>query len=119
MAIKDRIRQLRQEKTWSQSQLIQKMGIHRKQVSAYERFRNITSTEVLLKFADIFDVSLDFLAFEAEDKPAKVDSKGRELLRKFEEIHKFSEMDRGTIKEILDIFIQKNKFQSLAVPKEL
>jgi transcriptional regulator with XRE-family HTH domain len=95
------------------------MGIHQKQVSAYERVRNIPSAEVLLKFADIFGLSLDYLAFEAEDKPAKVDSKGRELLKKFEEIHKFSEMDRGRIKKILDIFILKNKFQSLAVPKEL
>ena len=40
MAIKDRKRQLRQERNWSQTQLAQKMGIHQKQVSAYERGRN-------------------------------------------------------------------------------
>lgn len=119
MAIKDRIRQLRQEKNWSQTQLAQKMGIHQKQVSAYERGRNTPSTEVLIKLADIFDVSLDYLAFEAEDKPAKVDIKDRELLRKFEEIDKLSDKDKGTIKDILDTFILKNKFQGLAVPKEL
>jgi transcriptional regulator with XRE-family HTH domain len=119
MAIKDRIRQLRQEKNWSQTQLAQKMGIHQKQVSAYERGRNTPSTEVLIKLADIFDVSLDYLAFEAEDMPAKVDIKDRELLRKFEEIDKLSDKDKGTIKDILDTFILKNKFQNLAVPKEL
>lgn len=119
MAIKDRIKQLRQEKNWSQAQLANKMGIHQKQVSAYERGRNIPSTEVLIKLADIFDVSLDYLAFEAEDKPAKVDIKDRELLRKFEEIDKLSDKDKGTIKDILDTFILKNKFQTLAVPKEL
>jgi len=115
MAIRDRIKQLRQERNWSQAQLGGKMGIHQKQVSAYERGRNIPSTEVLIKLADIFDVSLDYLAFEAEAKPAKVDIKDRELLRKFEEIDKLSDKDKGTVKEILDTFILKNKFQNLAV----
>jgi len=45
--------------------------------------------------------------------------KDRELLRRFEEIDKLSEKDKGTIKEILDTFILKNKFQSLAAPKQL
>jgi len=119
MAIKDRIRQLRQEQNWSQTQLAQKMGIHQKQVSAYERGRNTPSTDVLIKLADIFDVSLDYLAFEAEGQSAKVNIKDRELLRRFEEIDKLSEKDKGTIKEILDTFILKNKFQSLAAPEQL
>ena len=77
------------------------------------------STEVLIKLADIFDVSLDYLAFEAEGQSAKVNIKDRELLRRFEEIDKLSDKDKGTIKEILDTFILKNKFQNLAVPKEI
>jgi DNA phosphorothioation-dependent restriction protein DptG len=95
------------------------MGIHQKQVSAYERGRNVPLTDVLIKLADIFDVSLDYLAFEAEGQSAKVNIKDRELLRSFEEIDKLSDKDKGTIKEILGTFILKNNFQSLATPKEL
>jgi len=40
-------------------------------------------------------------------------------LKRFEEIDKLSEKDKGTIKEILDTFILKNKFQSLAAPEQL
>jgi hypothetical protein len=40
-------------------------------------------------------------------------------LRKFEEIDKLSKKDKGTIKEILDTFILKNKFQSLAALEQL
>jgi hypothetical protein len=40
-------------------------------------------------------------------------------LRKFEEIDKLSKKDKGTIKEILDTFILKNNFQSLAAPEQL
>ncbi len=71
------------------------MKIHQKQISAYERGRNTPSTEVLIKLADIFDVSLDYLAFEAEGQSAKVNIKDRELLRRFEEIDKLSEKDKG------------------------
>ena len=67
--------------------------------------------------ADIFDVSLDYLAFEAEGQSAKVNIKDRELLKRFEKIDKLSEKDKGT-KEILDIFILKNKLQSLAAPEQ-
>jgi len=114
MAVKDKVRQLRQERKWSQAQLADKMGIHQKQVSAYERGRNVPSTEVLIRLADIFDVSLDYLAFEAQGKSAKVDIKDRDLLRKFEQIDKLSDKDKGIIKEILDTFILKNRFQDLA-----
>ncbi len=119
MAIKDRIKQLRQEQSWSQAQLGSKMGCHQKQVSAYERGRNIPSTEVLMKLANIFDVSLDYLASEAQGKPAKVNIRDKELLRRLEDVDKLSEKDKGTILEILDTFIIKNKFQSLAVQKEV
>ena len=95
------------------------MGIHQKQVSAYERGRNVPSTEVLMKIADTFDVSLDYLASEAQGRPAKVNIKDKELLRRLEDVDQLSDQDKGTIIEILDTFIMKNKFQSLAVQKDL
>jgi len=36
------------------------------------------------------------------------------LLRNFEEIDKLGDKDKGTIKEILDTFILKKRFQDLA-----
>jgi hypothetical protein len=38
----------------------------------------------------------------------------RDLLQKLEEIDKFSEQDKTTIKAILDTYILKNRFQKLA-----
>jgi len=73
---------------------------------------NTPSTDVLIKLADIFEVSLNYLAFETEGQAAKVNIKDRELLRKFKEIDKLSEKDKGTIKEILDTFILKTNFKA-------
>jgi hypothetical protein len=64
-----------------------------------------------MKLADIFYVSIDYLAFEAGGQPSTVNIKDRELLRRFEEIDKIGDEDKGTIKKILDAFILKNNFK--------
>jgi len=114
MELKDRIHQLRQERRWTQAELAEKLGVHQKQVSAYERGINTPSTEILIKFAEIFDVSLDYLAFESEGKTAKVEIKDRELLRQFETLDKLNDQDKLLVKQLLNLVILKNKFQDLA-----
>jgi transcriptional regulator with XRE-family HTH domain len=115
MAISDRIRQLRQERRWSQGDLGEQLGVHQKQVSAYERGVNLPSTEVLIKLAEVFNVTLDYLAFEAKGAPASLNIQDRELLRRFEEVDSLSEKEKSLAKEILDLVILKHRFQSLAV----
>lgn len=113
MAINDRIRQLRQEKQWTQAQLGQKIGVHQKQVSAYERGANVPSTEVLINLAEAFNVSLDYLAFEAKGQAAKINIQDRDLLRRFEALDSLSEQDKTLAKQILDLLILKNRFKDL------
>jgi transcriptional regulator with XRE-family HTH domain len=114
MAISDRIRQLRQERRWTQAELGDKVGVHQKQVSAYERGANIPSTEVLIKLAEVFNVSLDYLAFEVKGQPARINIQDRDLLRRFEALDNLSEHDKALAKEMLDLLILKNQFKALA-----
>lgn len=113
MAISDRIRQLRQEKRWTQAELGEKVGVHQKQVSAYERGANVPSTEVLIKLAEVFNVSLDYLAFEAKGQTAKINIQDRDLLRRFEVLDSLTEQDKTLAKQILDLLILKNRFKDL------
>jgi transcriptional regulator with XRE-family HTH domain len=113
MELHDRIRQLRQEKRWTQAELAQRLGIHQKQISAYERGVNTPSTEILIRLSDILDVSLDYLAFDMEGVTAKVEIKDRELLRQFERIDRLGEKDKVLVKQILDLVIMKNNFQNI------
>ncbi len=114
MAISDRIRQLRQERRWTQAELGDKVGVHQKQVSAYERGANVPSTDVLIKLAEVFNVSLDYLAFEAKGKPARINIQDRDLLRRFEALDSLSEQDKTLAKEMPDLLILKNRFKELA-----
>ncbi len=117
--IGDRVLRLRQDKKWTQAELGEKIGVHQKQVSAYERNVNIPSTDILIKMAEVFDVTLDYLAFEANGQPAKLNIQDRELLRRFETVDKLDEHEKTLAKEFLDLIILKHRFQSLANPNSL
>jgi len=112
--IADRIRQLRVEHRWSQGKLAEKIGVHQKQVSAYERGLNIPSTEVLIRMAEVFNTTLDYLALEANGLNPKIDIQDRELLRRFEALNSLPEKDKMLAKELIDLLLLRNRFLDLA-----
>lgn len=114
MTIGKRIKRLRAERGWTQGQLGLKVKAHKKQISNYERDVTIPSTEVLIRMAKAFNVSLDYLAFDDRDNTAPTDIADRELLQKLAEIDKLSEHDKKIVKGVLDTFIMKNRMQRLA-----
>ncbi len=114
MTISERIKKLRQERNWTQVTLADKMGINQKQISAYERGVNLPSTDILIKLAETFDVTLDYLAFEGKGQQGKLNIQDRELLRRFEMVDTLSDKEKTLAKEILDLVILKHRFQTLA-----
>ncbi len=56
-----RLKTLRNEKKQSQSDLAIAIGVKQENISRYEMETRVPPTEVLIKFADYFDVSLDFI----------------------------------------------------------
>ncbi len=119
MSLGTRIKRLRQDRNWSQAKFAQKLNVHQKQISGYERNVHVPSTDLLIRIADLFNVSLDYLAFENRDDSLQVQIADRDLLQKLEAIDQLTDADRNTVKAVLDTFIIKNQFQQLATtPKE-
>lgn len=114
MSLGERVKRLRMERGWSQAQLAQRLDVHPKQVSGWERGAHVPSTEVLIRIADVLGVSLDYLAFENRATNRHLDIADLELLQKLQEVDKLSEGDRQTVKAVLDTFILKSRFQELA-----
>lgn len=113
MAIAERVRRLRQERGWSQVELGEKISAHQKQISSYERGVNVPSVEILVKLAEVFGVTLDYLAFDNQSQAAKINIQDRELLRRFEAVDSLPEPYRSLAKEVLDLLILKHRFQEL------
>jgi transcriptional regulator with XRE-family HTH domain len=118
MTLGERIKRLRMERGWSQTQLAQKLDVHPKQVSGWERGAHTPSTDVLIRIAEVLSVSLDYLAFENREAKRQVEIADLELLEKLQEIDKLPEEDKQTVKNVLDTFILKGRFQRLALPVE-
>lgn len=76
---------------------------------------NTSKTDILIKLAGVFDVTLDYLAFETKGGgTGKLNIQDRELLQRFEMMDTLSEQEKSLAKEILDLVILKHRFQELA-----
>ena len=65
--------------------------------------------------AELFDVSLDFLAFDDRKETRNgAQIADRELLEKIQAIDRLPEAEKTTVKAVLDSFILKEQFQRLA-----
>lgn len=61
MDIGSRIAKLREDRGWTQEQTAGKLGISRAALSHYEKNRREPDTDTLTKFADLYQVTIDYL----------------------------------------------------------
>ncbi|MFD1956496.1 helix-turn-helix domain-containing protein [Paenibacillus thailandensis] len=61
MDIGSRIAKLREDRGWTQEQTASKLGISRAALSHYEKNRREPDTDTLAKFADLYQVTIDYL----------------------------------------------------------
>lgn len=57
----ERIRQLRKEKGMTQQEVAKYLHIHRRTYCAYENGRRSITARILIRLADLFDVSTDYI----------------------------------------------------------
>jgi transcriptional regulator with XRE-family HTH domain len=76
--IGERLKALRQERGWSQEELANKIsaaGAH--QISRYENGKITPATETVVRLAEVFDVSIDYLLVDdAPRRPLHVPDRG-------------------------------------------
>lgn len=113
MLVGERIKSLRKEKGWSQGELAEKVGADGRQISRYENGHITPSAEVLVKLAQVFEVSVDYLLVEdAPRHPLKLED--HDLLARLEDVQYLSEEDKASILHILDALVAKSKIKSFA-----
>lgn len=63
----DRLKELREDANMTQEQLAEKLNINKSSISSYETNSKMPSVDKLVKIADIFKVSLDYLTCRTKD----------------------------------------------------
>jgi transcriptional regulator with XRE-family HTH domain len=110
----ERLKELRNNKKMSQSELAELAGLHYTQIGRYEKNKSLPSSDILKKLADVFSVSIDFLIEGTTEENAKSYIHDRDLLKQFKEIEELDQKDKEVIKIFLDAFLTKKHIQELA-----
>ena len=108
-----RIRRFRQSRGWSQEDLGARLGVGQKQISAYERQVNLPSTEVLLRMAEVFGVTLDGLAFAGGHHSVQQPIEDRALLGVAAEVDRLSVAERELAVRMLGLVVMRAKVRQL------
>lgn len=66
MEFKDRLVQLRTEREWKQNQIAKFVNVDPSMISKYEQGIHVPDIATLIKLADCFDVSMDYLLGRCE-----------------------------------------------------
>ena len=75
-----RLKQLRKDKHLTQAQVAQRIGVTASMVSSYETDIRLPSYEVLVRIADVFGVTVDYLLCRQEKRFLDISELGKKPL---------------------------------------
>jgi transcriptional regulator with XRE-family HTH domain len=67
MSISEKLKQLRENRNWSQQYLANLMKLDRSTISRYETGKSIPPYEIVLQFTQVYQVEKDFLVIELDN----------------------------------------------------
>lgn len=102
--IGNKITKLRKEKNWSQEELAKKVNTSRVMIGNYERNTNMPSIDILLKIANVFNVSIDFIVGEGQ-----VSTYNKDVLKRIDDIELLDEETKNKLFFLIDNVIQNFK----------
>ena len=107
--IGENIRQLRNQKGWTQVELAKQVGVRQTQINNYEHGASAPSIPVLKKLSELFGVSIDALVHK--DAPSMEHISDRVLLECFIEADSLDYRSKFIIRELIEGQIAKAKLE--------
>ena len=109
MSFSEKIKKLRKEKNWTQDKLAEKLNTNGRLIGKYETGRVEPSASTLRKFAEVFEVSVDYLLFDSIEDKIIHKINDTDFYKRFEELENINGKDKELIIRMLDLFIRDNK----------
>lgn len=113
MPLGERIKELRKEAGWSQGELAERVGTDARQVSRYENGRITPSLDVLVRIAEVLNISIDYLVVEGIGRRA-LHGLDHGLGERLEAIGELGDDDRSSLLNVIDALITKSRVKALA-----
>jgi transcriptional regulator with XRE-family HTH domain len=111
------LKRLRQEKTLSQQELADLIGVHVRQISKYEMGTSLPTLERIRRMAEVLDVSADELVFGSTKRrrSAAESIKNPVLAERLRTLEGMVSRDElRSVIELLDAFIAKKQIDQIA-----
>lgn len=105
-----KLRECREAKGLSQSELARQLDTHHSIIGKYERDEVKPSIDVVKKIAGLLGTTVGYLLGETEDINMFKDPT---LLKRFNEINSLPEKERECVYSLMDAFLAKSKIQSI------
>ena len=109
MTFHEKIQRLRKQKKWSQAELGEKIGVHVTHISRLENGKFMPSMDLLLKLAEIFEVTTDYLLYDNIDNNGPINLTDKTLYEKMKLVDNLDEKDRIIIMGVIDAFLTKRQ----------
>lgn len=107
-----RLRKLREEKNMNQEQLAIKLNISASSIGMYETDKREPSDEIKKKIAEYFDVSIDYLVGNSDEKNPKVKNDPLGLAQigfSMKDYNPPTEAQKQQIKGLIEVILKDNK----------
>ncbi len=109
----ERLKQLRQERGWSQADLAAKVGTDPGQISRYENGKMTPSAEAVVRVAEVLDVSTDYLLIESSPRRT-LHAPENVLGDRLSTVSELTEDELGVVLSVIDGLVAKNRLRTLA-----
>lgn len=113
MPLGDKLRKLRKERDWTQQQLAEKLGVHGRDITRWEKNKVKPRATTLAKLAEVFDVTVEELTLDNGSLRLDTVIPDPELLTQFQAVSQFSEEERNALKILIQAMIIKNQMRNL------
>ena len=94
MNMSEKIKILRKEKKWSQSELAEKLNVHITHISRLETGKYAPSLDLLKKIAETFEVTTDYQLYENVDSLDSIHLQNKPLYERMKLLDSLDEEDR-------------------------
>jgi transcriptional regulator with XRE-family HTH domain len=113
MALADRVKQLRTEQGWSQGELAEQIAADPAQISRYEHGHITPSADALVRLAQVFNVSCDYLL--VEDAPRRPFRSAQDVLGdQLAAVAELGDHDRELVSRFIEALVTKTRLKALA-----
>lgn len=107
-----KLKRLRLEKGWTQGQVSKRLGVDSQRVSKYERGVLSPTTETIIKIANLYNISLDYLIRDGQNGPTP-SFQNQKLMDRIEKIANLSEENQNVLMAVMDAFIRQSKLEEI------